>query len=82
VSTGDVELQLPAVPSATPVQVAAIRAFALLAETHQPLIMTPGDVRTLLARYQRRLHDLADAVLPGTDTASTDAPAPARLRAD
>jgi hypothetical protein len=69
-------------PSATPVQLAAIRAFALLAETHQPLTMTPGDVPTLLARYQRRLHDLAEAVLPGTDTASTDAPVLAKLRAD
>lgn len=52
------------------VAVAAARAYALLAEYHQPLLMTPGDLRTLLGRYQRRLHDLAEAVLPGVaDTA-------------
>jgi len=45
-------------------QLAAVRAVALLAESHEPLVMSPGDVRTLLGRYQRRLHDLAAAVLP------------------
>ena len=43
---------------------AAARAHALLAEAHQPLLMTPGDVRALLARTQRRLQELADAVEP------------------
>lgn len=37
------------------VAVAAALAHALLSESHQPLLMTPGDVRTLLARTQRRL---------------------------
>ena len=45
---------------------AAVRAHMLLAEGHQPLTMTPGDLRTLLARYQRRLQELADAVEPIT----------------
>lgn len=34
-------------------------ARALLAEQHQPAAMTHAEVRALLARYQRRLHDLA-----------------------
>jgi hypothetical protein len=45
---------------------AAARAHMLLAEGHQPLTMTPGDLRALLARYQRRLQELADAVEPVT----------------
>src|SRR5450759_3924239 len=45
-------------------QLAAVRACARRAERHEPLTMTPGDLRTLLGRYQRRLHDLAEAVLP------------------
>jgi hypothetical protein len=45
---------------------AAVRAHMLLAEGHQPLTMTPGDLRALLARYQRRLQALADAVEPIT----------------
>jgi hypothetical protein len=45
-------------------QLAAVRACALLAAQHEPLVMTPGALRTLLGRYQRRLHDLAEAVLP------------------
>jgi hypothetical protein len=32
----------------------------LLAEHHQPITMTPGDLRHLLARYQRRLVELVD----------------------
>jgi hypothetical protein len=43
---------------------ALILAHSLLAENHQPLTMTPGDLRKLLARYRRRLEDLADAVEP------------------
>lgn len=39
-----------------------IAATELLAEHHQPITMTPGDLRALLARYQRRLHELVDAV--------------------
>lgn len=65
-------------------QLAAVRACALLAERHEPLTMTPGDLRTLLGRYQRRLHDLAEATLPAAATAddmSADAPALADLRA-
>ncbi len=37
-------------------------ARELLAERHEPLTMTPGDVRQLLARYQRRLHELLEVV--------------------
>ena len=37
-------------------------ATELLAERHQPITMTPGDLRALLARYQRRLHELLDAL--------------------
>jgi hypothetical protein len=53
------------------VAVAAALAHALLTESHQPLLMTPGDVRALLARTQRRLQDLADAVEPMTPVALT-----------
>lgn len=35
-------------------------ARELLSEQHQPLTMTPGDLRALLARYQRRLHELLE----------------------
>ena len=41
----------------------------LLAERHQPVTMTPGDLRALLARYQRRLHELLDAL--GQDARET-----------
>jgi len=34
----------------------------LLAEHHQPAAMPPGDLRALLARYQKRLHGLLDAL--------------------
>ena len=51
---------------------AAVRAHMLLAEGHQPLTMTPGDLRTLLARYQRRLQALADAVEPITAVQGED----------
>jgi hypothetical protein len=40
------------------------RALSLLSEHHEPLSMAPGDVRTLLARYQRGLSELAEAVGP------------------
>jgi len=52
---------------------AAVQAHMLLAEGHQPLTMTPGDLRTLLARYQRRLQELADAVEPVTAVEGADA---------
>jgi len=39
-----------------------IAAVELLDEHHQPITMTPGDLRQLLARYQRRLHGLLDAL--------------------
>jgi hypothetical protein len=39
-----------------------IRARALLAEHHQPLVMTPGDLRQLLVRYHRRLGDLIEII--------------------
>jgi hypothetical protein len=42
-------------------------ARELLAEHHQPITMTPGDLRALLARYQRRLHDLLEALGHGAD---------------
>ena len=48
----------------TRIAMAAARAYDLLTEDHQPLLMTPGDVRALLARTQRRLQELADAVEP------------------
>jgi len=54
------------------VAVAAARAHDLLAEDHQPLTMTPGDVRALLARTQRRLQELADAVEPVTAAEDPD----------
>jgi hypothetical protein len=38
------------------------RARALLAEQHQPLTMTPGDVRKLLARFQRRTVELLEVI--------------------
>jgi hypothetical protein len=41
-------------------RVAAARE--LLAEHHQPLVMTPGDLRTLLARYQRAVAELLDVL--------------------
>jgi hypothetical protein len=67
----------PALPEPMSVaQIAAVRACALLAERHQPLTMTPGDLRTLLGRYQRRLHDLAEAVLPAAATAGDAAHGP------
>jgi hypothetical protein len=37
-------------------------ARALLAERHEPLTMTPGDLRKLLARYQQHLHELLEAI--------------------
>jgi hypothetical protein len=62
------------------VAVAAARAHDLLAESHEPLVMTPGDVRKLLARYQRRLQELADAVEPVTALEDPDAAALADAR--
>jgi len=35
-------------------------ARELMAEHHQPITMTPGDVRHLLARFQRRVHELLE----------------------
>jgi hypothetical protein len=54
------------------IAVAAARAHDLLAEDHQPLLMTPGDVRALLARTQRRLQELADATAPITAVENPD----------
>jgi hypothetical protein len=51
---------------------AAVRAHMLLGEGQQPLIMTPGDLRKLLARYQRGLQELADAVEPITPIQDAD----------
>ena len=36
------------------------RARALLDEHYEPLTMTPGDLRTLLAQYQRRVRELLE----------------------
>jgi hypothetical protein len=47
-------------PLSTDTRVLAARA--LLAEHHQPAAMPPGELRVLLARYQRRLHGLLEAV--------------------
>jgi hypothetical protein len=41
-----------------------VRARSLAAEHHQPVLMTPGDVRHLLARYQRGVVELL-AVIDG-----------------
>jgi hypothetical protein len=53
-----------AVTSQEAISLAAVRAHRLLAEHHQPLTMTPGDVRRLLARYQRVLSELTEACQP------------------
>ncbi len=37
-----------------------IQARMLLAESHQPLTMTPGDLRQLLARYRQRVRELLE----------------------
>lgn len=58
-------------PAAT--AAAAVRAHTLLAEGHRPLTMTPGDLRALLARYQLRLQELADAVEPVTAVQGAEA---------
>ncbi len=42
-----------------------IGARVLIAEKRQPLLMTPGDLRSLLARYQQSVIDLI--VLIGSD---------------
>ena len=55
-----------------PAEAAAARAHDLLAESHEPLVVTPGDVRALLARTQRRLAELADAVEPETPAENLD----------
>jgi hypothetical protein len=52
------------VTSQEAISLAAVRAHRLLAELHQPLTMTPGDLRRLLARYQRALTEIAEAVQP------------------
>ena len=39
-----------------------VRARELLAERHQPVTMTPGDLRTLLARFQRRVVELLEVI--------------------
>jgi hypothetical protein len=38
------------------------RARALIAERHEPLTMTPGDLRTLLACFQRRMTGLLEVI--------------------
>jgi hypothetical protein len=48
-----------------------IAAAELLAERHQPITMTPGDLRQLLARYQRRLHELLEAFGPNVREAGS-----------
>lgn len=64
------------------IAVAAARAHDLLAEDHQPLLMTPGAVRALLARTQRRLSELADAVEPVTAIRGADENGSAQGRPD
>jgi hypothetical protein len=54
------------------IAVAVARAQDLLAESHQPLLMTPGAVRALLARTQQRLSELADAAEPVTAVQGAD----------
>ncbi len=46
------------------IALAAVRAHRLLAERHEPLVMTPGDLRLLLGRYQQALSELAEAMQP------------------
>jgi hypothetical protein len=44
-----------------------VRARELMAEHHQPMVMTPGDLRALLARFQRAAQELLDVI--GQDAA-------------
>jgi len=53
-------LQAPPYPLSSDTRVTAARD--LLAEHHQPAAMPAGDLRALLARYQKRLHWLLDAL--------------------
>ncbi len=57
---GELETRLAAAEPAAGPRVTAARE--LLAEPHQPLVMTPGDLRQLLARYQRRLAGLLEVI--------------------
>lgn len=47
-----------------------IRARLLLAEKSEPLTMTPGDLRTLLARYRQLVAELIAAADGAADEAS------------
>jgi predicted kinase len=58
------------------VEIAAALARVLLAEDHQPLLMTPGDVRHLLVRYQRLLTELVDALRPQVEVTGLEDPKP------
>ena len=57
-------------------------ARTLLAEHHQPLTMTPGDVRNLLARFQRRVAELLEVIDNPPITAVTTAGGAALTRTD
>ena len=56
---GELSARLGGDPAGDP-RIAAARE--LLAEHHQPITMTPRDLRALLARYQRRLHELLETL--------------------
>jgi hypothetical protein len=47
------------------------RARMLLAEKHEPLVMTPGDLRTLLARYRQLVAELIAAADGAAGTGSS-----------
>jgi hypothetical protein len=43
------------------------RARLLLAEKHEPLVMTPGDLRQLLARYRQQVAEMVAAAERASD---------------
>lgn len=47
-----------------PITEAQQRALSLLSEHHEPLSMSPGEVRQLLGRYRRGLSELTKAMGP------------------
>jgi hypothetical protein len=47
-----------------PITEAQQRALSLLSEHHEPLSMSPGEVRQLLGRYRRGLSELTKAIGP------------------
>jgi hypothetical protein len=48
-----------------------ISARVLIAEKRQPLLMPPGDLRSLLARYQQSVIDLVELISSGSPPPAT-----------